>query len=54
MVKIKKDGIVKNVPNNELQKYLDLGFKKLAEAEPKPNKPEPMVIKEEKETKKEK
>ena len=54
MVKIKKEGIIKNIPNNELQKYLDLGFEKLAEVEPKVNKPEPMVIKEEKETKNEK
>ena len=46
MVKIKKEGIIKNIPNNELQKYLDLGFEELAEVEPKVNKPEPMIIEE--------
>lgn len=41
MIKVKKDGITKFVPEKQLQTYEDLGFKRVE------HKPEPMVIKEE-------
>lgn len=44
MLKVRKDGITKFIPENEYQKYKDWGYVKLEE---KLHKPEPMVIKEE-------
>lgn len=51
MKKMYKDGITKFVNEKEVQEYKDWGF---VIVEPKANKPEPMVIEEKKETKKEK
>lgn len=48
MIKITKDGITKFVPEKELQRFTDLGFKKAEQ-----HKPEPMVIEETKEQQKE-
>ena len=50
-MQVYKDGITITIKDKDWQRYRELGF---AQVQPKPNKPEPMVIKEEKETKKEK
>jgi len=38
MIKMTKDGITKYVPENEIQKYEEWGFKR------KSHKPEPMIL----------
>lgn len=50
-MQVYKDGITITIKDKDWQRYRELGF---VQVQPKVNKPEPMVIKEEKETKKEK
>lgn len=46
MIKVYKQGITRIIPEKELQKYENFGYRKVEEA----HKPEPMVIKDDQKT----